>query len=301
MPEPAENAGRDRARQVHRVVFVILWLNLAVAVTKAAYALAVGSLSVGTDAMHSFLDAGANVIGLIALRLAAQPPDSEHPYGHRKFEIVAATSIGVIITAGVIEFGWGAIRALIDGRPAVETPAIGFAIIGGTWVVNMFVATYEARKGKQLDSPFLLADAGHTASDVVVTGAVLLSLGAARLGIAWADAAGALFVLVIVARVAWSILSSNLSVLVDRAVIDADRVRNIALAIDGVQDVHRIRSRGTDVHAELDLHLLIDGELPLRRAHEIAHNVEDAVRLAMPEIHDVTIHMEPEDDEEEAL
>jgi cation diffusion facilitator family transporter len=291
----------ERAKRVHRVVWTVLWLNLAVAAAKAAYALWAGSLAVGTDAVHSFLDAGANVIGLIALRLAAQPADPEHPYGHRKFEIVAATAIGVVIAVGVFELGSSAIAALLDGRPAAEPPAAGFAVVGGTWIVNMFVAAYEARAGRELGSPFLLADAGHTASDVIVTAGVLASLAAARYGIAWADAVGALVVLLFVARVAWGILTSNLGVLVDRVVVDPEAVRKVALAVPGVADCHRVRSRGTDLHAQVDLHLLIAGEIPLRQAHAVAHDVERALRQAFPAVKDVTIHMEPDDDDDEGL
>ncbi len=292
---------QSRTAQVRHVMFLVLWLNLLVAVAKALYAAWSGSLSVGTDAMHSFLDAGANVLGLIALRFADAPPDPEHPYGHRKFEIIAAAAIGVVITAGVIEFGVNAVTAIMEGKPASPPPTVGFVIVTGTWLINMFVAAYEAKRARELDSEFLMADAGHTASDVLVTAAVLVSMGAARVGVAWADAVGALIVLVFVARVAYSILAHNISILVDAAVIDADEVRDIALSTEGVRDCHRVRSRGSAASAHLDLHLHLDPMITLYRAHEIAHAVEDKLRAAFPEIADVTIHMEPDGDKKEAL
>ncbi len=301
MNQPAPIDPCVRERRVRRVVFAILWLNLAVAIAKAVYAHWSGSLAVAADALHSFLDAGANVIGLIALRLAHQPPDAEHPYGHRKFEIVAAASIGVLVSAGAFEFGTGAVGALIEGRPSLETPPAGFVVIGGTWLINIFVAVYEGRAARRYDSPLLAADAGHTASDVVVTTAVLVALVAGRFGIGWADPAAALFVLAVVAKVAWSILAGNVGVLVDRAVVDPARVRELVLATPGARGCHRVRSRGTSVAAHLDLHVLMDPELPLRTAHEIAHHVEDRLRAELPEVVDVTIHIEPEGDPPEGL
>ena len=110
MSDSKELSPSERARQVRRVVWVELFLNLLVASVKAVYGAWSGSLAVASDALHSFLDAGANIIGLVALRLSDAPPDPEHPYGHRKFEIVAATAIGVVIAGGVIQFGKGCCR-----------------------------------------------------------------------------------------------------------------------------------------------------------------------------------------------
>lgn len=299
MTQPDAEATRTRA--VRQVVLVTLVLNLVVALAKGIFGVLTGSIAIATDAIHSLVDAGSNVIGLVTLRLAAAPPDREHPYGHRKFEIVAAAAIGIAVGIAAVRFAWDAIEALIQGRPPPETTGIGFGIIVGTWIINVFVATYEARRGRQLGSEFLLADASHTASDVVVTGAVFASYLAAHLGVAWADPIGALFVVVIVARVAWQLLGRNLSILVDQAVIDPTRVVAVANQVPGVEGCHRVRSRGSERAAHVDLHIQIDGEVSLRRAHTLAHEVEDALRRAMPEIIDVTVHMEPDDDEVEGL
>lgn len=298
---PPRAADRDRERAVRRVVLIVLVLNLVVAVAKAIYGLASGSLAVSTDAVHSFLDASGNVIALVALKIAAAPPDRGHPYGHRKIEIVAAAAVGVLITAGVINFGVHAIDALRSGEHAAPPGVIGFAVVGGTFVVNAFVSVYESRRGSRLSSAFLVADAAHTVSDVLVTLTVLVSMAAARLGVGWADPVAALVVLVFVARVAWRILAGNLSVLVDAAVIDPERVVQIALSVAGVRGCHRVRSRGTDFAAHVDLHLLFDNDISLRAAHELAHTVESALRREIPAVVDVTIHMEPEESGYEQL
>ena len=293
----------DRETQIaiQRVVVHILWLNLAVAAAKAVYGFWSGSLAVASDAIHSLLDAASNVIGLVALRLAASPPDSDHPYGHRKIEILAAALIGVLIVAGSVRFAWSAIDALAVGRKPPIVTVAGFVVMGGTLVVNLFVATFEARRGRQLRSPFLLADAGHTASDVAVTIAVVLSLVATRSGVTWADPVAALVVLVVIAHVAWRILSSNVGILLDRAVIDAAKVSAVVAGIKGVAGCHRVRSRGVEGAVHLDLHLLVDGDLPLKSAHEISHGVEEKLRAAFPGVVDVTIHIEPEGEPEEEL
>ncbi len=290
-----------RTDAVKRVLWVTLALNLLVAAAKAIYGAWSGSLAIASDAVHSLVDAVSNVIGLLVVGAAARPPDSQHPYGHRKHEVVAAALIGVVIGVAALRFGWAAAEALLWGRPAPTTSLAGFVIIIGTWIINVFVAAYEGRKAKQLDSVYLAADAAHTASDVLVTAAVLLAFTAAHFGIGWADPIGAFVVLLMVGRVAWGILAGNVAVLVDAAVVPADEVRRVVMAVPGVRGCHRVRSRGPETAAHLDLHILLYADLSLRQAHELAHRAEDALREAFPALVDVVVHMEPHDDAPEPL
>ncbi len=291
----------ERQRETRRVILVIFWLNLLVAVAKGGYGLWSGSLAVSVDAFHSMLDALANLVGLVALRLASQPPDSEHPYGHRKFETLAAACVGVFIAVGVFEFGKKAVESLFfDAEPAMPSLA-GFVVVGSTWLINMFVASYEARRGRELESSFLLADAAHTASDVLVTAAVMAALTGLYFGLPGLDAVCSVVVLVVITRVAWTILKENSDVLVDRSALQPEAVRKVAMTCAGVRNCHRIRSRGSEHAIHLDLHLLLDGDQSLRQAHDIAHDVETNLRRAFPALVDVTIHMEPEEDGYEGL
>jgi cation diffusion facilitator family transporter len=289
------------AAAVRRVVVLILVLNLLVAAAKGAYAAWSGSLAVATDAVHSLLDASSNVVGIIALRMAHSPPDAEHPYGHHKIEILAAAGIGVLIGGATFQFASSAVSALLHGRPAPVSGLLGFVVVGATLVTNVFVAAYEHRRGRQLGSAFLVADAMHTASDVAVTVAVLISMVATRLGVSWADPAAALAVTVVIGRVAWNILAENLGILLDRAVLPAEKVKEVALATPGVVGCHRVRSRGVTGAYQLDLHVQLDGGLPLSRAHEISHVVETRLKQEFAGLGDVTIHVEPDDDEEEPI
>lgn len=293
--------GEARHRAVRRVLLVTLVLNLMVAAAKGIYGIWSGSLAIAADAVHSLVDASANIVGMVALRFAAAPPDQTHPYGHQKIEIAAAAAIGMAIGVTAIELGWSTIHALLDGRAAPATSTVGFVIVGGTWITNMFVATYERRRARQLDSAYLAADAAHTASDVAVTAAVLAAYTAAHFGVRWADPVGALLVLAVIGRVAWQVLSSNVSILIDRAVLDPDEVRAAARGVAGVSDSHRIRSRGTSQAVLVDLHVQVDGAMSLCEAHRVAHRVEETLRRTWPAIVDVTIHIEPADDQYEGL
>lgn len=290
-----------RQREVQATLLWVLAANLGVAAAKAVYALISGSVSMGADAVHSVIDSSTNVIGLVSLRYAAAPADPEHPYGHHKLEILAAAAIGLLILAGAIVFGREAIEALQGTRPAPDVGPLGYAIAGGTIAVNALVSRLERRAGERLGSPFLLADAAHTGSDVFVSLAVLASLVAARLGYPLADPVVAIVVLTLVARIGWAVLKPNLAVLVDAAALDAGAIAEAALAEPGVRGVHRVRSRGTATAVQLDLHLHVDGESTVTAAHELAHRVEDRLRVRFPALGDVTIHIEPAGDPEESL
>lgn len=291
----------ERKHAVKRVLVIVMVLNLVVAVAKAVYGMWSGSLLIAADALHSFIDAAANVAGLVALRWAEAPADRGHPYGHHKIEIAAAAGIGVLLALGAIEFGRSAVDALLHGRQAPATSEIGFAVIIATWVINLFVATYEHRCATRLDSSYLAADAMHTASDLAVTAAVLIAYTAIYFGVAWADPVGALLVMVVIVRVTWHVLGENLSVLIDRAAIDPERVRAVAMTVTGVSGCHRVRSHGVTRAAYVDLHLQVDGALSLHEAHALSHRVEDVLRRELPDIADVTIHVEPTGDPHEAL
>jgi cation diffusion facilitator family transporter len=286
---------------VRRVLWIVLGLNLLVFTVKAIYGWWSGSLAISSDAVHSLTDAAANVIGLVVLRFAGAPPDEGHPYGHRKLEMVAASVIGLTVSVAALGFAWDAVHALASGPEIPAQSALGFVVIGGTWLVNLVVATYEARQARKLDSAYLAADAAHTASDLLVTAGVAVSFTASYLGVSWADPVGALLIVAFIGRIAWTILRSNVTVLIDRAAVDPEHIARVARSIAGVEEVHRIRSRGARGAAQVDLHVLVDGDLPLREAHEISHRVEEAMRRAIPGIVDVTIHLEPAGDPEEGL
>ncbi|MCK6545033.1 cation diffusion facilitator family transporter [Myxococcota bacterium] len=280
-------------RRVERVVLQILVLNIAVAAAKGVYGWMSGSLAVASDALHSGLDAASNIVGFVALRLAARPPDDDHPYGHEKVEIVAAAVIGFVIAGGAVNFGIEAAKALIEGRPPPEVGAGGFVVMLGTLAVNLFVAWWERKKGRALDSPFLVADAAHTGSDVLVTIGVIIALIGAHFGITWADPVASLVVLAVVATVGVRIIRENVDVLIDRVALDAAELRTVALAVPGVLGCHRVRSRGIGGLLRVDLHVVLDGQITLERAHEITHEVETRIQARYPNAQDVVIHTEP--------
>ncbi len=287
------NRYRARVQSVKHVLWVTLALNVLVAVAKLVVGKLIGSLTLVSDGVHSLTDGSSNVIGLVSMAWAARPADASHPYGHQKFEILAATAVGVSLFITAWEIGRHAVSAMLTPSAPPTIDALGFVVVGVTFAVNVFVASYERAAGKRLQSPLLLADAAHTASDLFVTLSVLASLVACRLGAPWLDPVIALGIGAFIALLAFRLLLQNVTVLADGAPIPSEDIERIVLAVPGVRSCHKIRTRGYAGHIWVDLHVRVDPHLDTIAGHRIVHDVQAEVRRSLPGIEDVLIHTEP--------
>jgi len=288
------SAAPSRHAEVRRVIFVTLVLNLIVAGAKVTAGLAFGLVSLAADGMHSLIDGLNNVVGLIAVASASRPPDADHPYGHRKFETFAALAVAIFL----ILAGAGVVHEALARREGGERPETGivtYIVALSTLCVNVGVARWERRKGEELSSEFLLADAAHTATDVLMTTAVLGAMIGVDLEAPWVDLVAALGIAGMIAWTAIRLLRSTLSVLSDGTFISAAAVERVVLGVAGVRSCHKIRTRGPEGHVFADLHIQVDPTMTVREGHAVAHRVVDAIRGALPGVQDVVTHVEPDE------
>ncbi len=291
MTSPASRSA-ERARKIRFVLWAILVANWAVAALKLVYGLASGSAALSADGLHSFIDGGSNVIGLVAMWIAAQPADENHPYGHEKFEALAALAIGAMIGIGMFELGRMSFSALVaNSRPEVSNTMLIVTV--GTLLVNVVVTRIETAQGKKLNSTILLADAQHTLSDVFVSLVVIVSLVLSRLEVPRADGLVGLAVLGFVARAGWMVIRQAVEPLSDTARLDRQSLEALCLAVPGVRRVHHIRSRGMAESVQVDLKIDVDRAQSLADAHKVADAVEAAIIAAHPQVNDVMVHVEP--------
>jgi cation diffusion facilitator family transporter len=289
---PEAGSAAARQREVGLVLLRVLVLNLVVAAAKLMLGYSTGAVSVISDGFHSLTDSASNVMGLVGLRAARKPPDDDHPYGHRKYETLAAAGIFVFLLFVVVEVLRGALSRLSGGAPASVT-ALSFVVMLVTLGINLFVVRYESGRARALGSELLLADALHTRSDVLTSCAVLVSLAAVRLGYPLLDPIGALIIAVFIARTGLEIARETSPILADRVVLDEDDVRRVVMSVPDVVGCHQIRSRGSVDHAFLDLHVWFTGSTPLVEAHRLSHVVKDRLMQKYPQVADAIIHIEP--------
>jgi len=289
MPRP-ETA--DRATQVRRVLLGLLLANLVVVGAKLGVGLAAHSLAVLGDTLHSAVDALNNVLALVVVRVASKAPDDDHPYGHQKFETLGALLIVGFLSNPCFELVRGGVGRLAGSHPAPTPSTLQLAIMVATLGINALVAWYENRRGHDLASHLLIADASHTKSDVLITVGVLIGLLLARRGWWWADPAFAIVIAALIVRVAYRILQESIPELVDQRAVDTAAIRTAAQDIRGVKSAYGIRSRGSANVRYAEVTIAVDGDANVQAAHAIADQVEERLKrdLALSE---VTVHVEP--------
>jgi cation diffusion facilitator family transporter len=257
-----------------------------------------GALSMVADGFHSTLDASSNIVGLLGLKAARQPPDDDHPYGHRKFEALAALGISLFLFITCYEILTQVIGR-IGGDHRVEPRLITFLVMAVTIGINLVVTRYERREGKRLRSMILLADAKHTQSDVFASLGVVVSLIAAVLDYSVLDLVAAVAIAGFIAYSGYTIVHGAFSVLADAQVVDPGEVVRLALEVEGITAAHRVRSRGLPDDIHIDLHLHVRPDMTIRSAHDLAHEVTDRIRTGIPGVIDVVVHVEPEGEHED--
>jgi cation diffusion facilitator family transporter len=294
----ARPAGPARERRKQRAITLSIISAVILTTVKLVVAFFTGSLAVFSEAVHSLTDIVAASIALLALRRAAHPPDSRHRYGHEKLENVSAIAEGVIILLFICFVVAEAIERLAGQAHEVTTPLLAASVMVASAVVNLAIATHLRRVARETESAAVEADAQHLMTDVYTSGATAIGLGLLGItGYDRLDAVVALVVSALVIRIGLQLIVGSTRVLLDEG-LPAGEIAMIERLIDiegveGLTGFHRLRTRRAGSRRYVDLHLTLDENLPLWRAHELAHQVEQAIEAHIDNV-DVLIHIEPD-------
>jgi len=277
-------------QQIRWVLILTMALNFIAMGIKLVAGLLTGSLSMVADGLDSFFDGLSNIVGLGGLYAAGKPPDADHPYGHRKFETVAALSISFLLFLTcwqLLQTAWSRFNQAI--HPEVNYWTILAMLL--SILIQAGTSIYELRAGRRLKSEVLVADAMHTRASILVSISVMVGLFFVWLGYPQADTLLAVFVALVIAKIGVDILRETLPVLVDRAAIDPKKIADVVGGVGGVESFHRVRSRGAEGSAAVDLHLRVSPDKTVQEADAIAHEVRRQL-LNLENVNDVTVHLE---------
>jgi cation diffusion facilitator family transporter len=277
---------------VRRTLIVVLALNALVALLKVAVGIHTGVLTVIGAALESGLDMLNNAIALTVVGIAHRGPDEEHPYGHAKFETLGTLAVVGFLSISCFELIREGATALLYGKTVHVAQAQDIAVVVATVGINGYVVWYESRRGRQLHSALLIADAAHTRSDILVTLLAIVSLFLANRGLQRVDGALAIIVGLVIAWTGYQILRMSIPVLVDERALEAAQIRAVVEAVPGVLAVRDIRSRATAADSFAEVTIAVSGRASVAEAHALADEVERAVaqRLGGGQ---VTVHIEP--------
>jgi cation diffusion facilitator family transporter len=287
--------GRPETALVRRVFIGLLVANLLVVGAKLAVGLRAGSLAILGSALDSSVDVLNNALALIVVRMAAKAPDEDHPYGHGKFETLGALAIVGFLAITCFELIRGAVNELLEGGHPVGVTDAQLALLVLVLGLNVVLAWYESRRGQELRSELLIADAAHTRTDVLITVGVLSGVLFARQGWWWVDPALAVVVALLIVLVAYRILVRTVPVLVDERALPTREIQETAEAVPGVKSAYGIRSRGSRGPVDrryAEVTIAVARESDVAAAHAIADRVEERLKTDL-RLHEVTVHVEP--------
>jgi len=280
----------ERDRQVRRVIIIEGLANVAVLALKLVVGVSTGSLAVLGDALHSLSDVANNAVAWFVVRISSQPPDRDHPYGHRKFETLAVFVLATLLTVLGIELALGALRR--EAQPTVGDPWT-LPLMLGVLAINVALASWEGAWARRLSSDILGADARHTFADVLTTIVVIVGWQLSVRGYPWLDTVCAIAVAAFVLALAFGLFRRAIPILVDSIAVEPEAVGDVARAVHGVRGVKTVRSRSTGGSTAIDMIVTVDSGITAADAHAITDAIEEELRAHLS-IDDVTIHVEPD-------
>jgi cation diffusion facilitator family transporter len=288
-------AAQEHYVRIRRILIWVLFLNWFVALAKILYGLFTRTVSMTADGFHSLADGSSNIIGLIGIRLACQPKDKDHPYGHKKYETFFSLGIALFLFIVCVNLlREGIIRIYKPVTPQIDIKS--FLVMIVTLGINLVVMNYEYKKGRLLQSDILVSDSMHTKADIFTSLSVIIALFAIKIGYPIIDPIATIIIALFIAHAGLDIVKYSSKILCDTvAIVDVKKIVGIVLGITGVKTCHKIRTRGRPDDIHLDLHVQVNADMHINKAHKISYAIEEAIKKGIPEITDVVVHMEPKE------
>ena len=292
--------GEARYREMKKVTLIGSVIDLLLGVFKILVGWVASSQSLIADGVHSLSDLATDFVVLYAAKHGSREADEEHPYGHGRIETLATAGLGVALVIVAIGIAWDAIARLFEPERLFQPGIWALVVALLSVVLKEWIYRYTMRVAKRVRSPMLEANAWHSRTDAISSIVVVIGVGGTMLGLDYLDAIAAVGVALMVAKIGWDLGWESLHELADRALEQerVEKIRKAILAVDGVRHLHLLRSRKVGHEALVDVHVQVDPWLSVSEGHMIAIAVEEAAKSSLDEVTDVTVHIDPEDDEE---
>ena len=294
----------DRTKDIYRVTLVGSVINVVLLLFKFVAGIIGHSAAMLADAVHSLSDFVTDVIVLVFIRISGKPQDKSHDYGHGKFETLAMTLIGVallLVALGILNSGALKIKLWLEGEQleAPGTIALWAALL--SVVLKEGVYRYSMIKARQLNSPAVEANAWHHRSDALSSIGTAVGIGGAIfLGQRWTvlDPIASVVVGIFIVKVSVSLLRRGIGDLLEQSLPDAveEEILQLVAALPGLSKPHDLRTRRIGNHYAIELHILMDGNITLREAHDKASEVEETLKSHYGQETHVAVHVEPKGD-----
>ncbi len=286
----------DFEKTATRVSLVSVAGNAALSVFKLLAGILAHSGAMISDAVHSASDVLSSFIVIIGVKLSAREADRDHPYGHERFECVAAIVLAVVLAVTGLLIGYGAVESIGAGEKAAVIPGL-LALIAAAVSIACKEAMYWYTRhyARRLNSAALMANAWHHRSDALSSVGALIGIAGARLGYPIMEPIASLLICLFILKAAYDIFKDATGKMVDRA-CDAEteqRIADCVLSQREVLGIDRLQTREFGSKIYVDLEIRVDGSLPLVEAHAIAEQVHDRIEAEFPAVKHIMVHVNP--------
>jgi len=290
---------QQRKKSMDRATWWGIFVNLVLAVAKLIIGFIGHSQALIADGLHSLSDLISDGLVLYATHHSNVEADDDHPYGHARYETFATIALGVLLIAVAIGIGFDAVHRILDQSHLMVPATITLWVAGLSILSKEVLYHYTVHVARKVKSKMLEANAWHHRSDAVSSIVVFVGIAGAIWGWPLLDSIAALIVAIMIARIGWELSHHSFQELVDTA-LEPETLENIKhhiLEVDGVLELHMLRSRRMGHNALVDVHILVDSRVSVSEGHQISEAVAKGLIADFDEINDVTVHIDPEDDE----
>ena len=298
--EPRANAACDeefaaRNRTVARLSAVGVGGNVLLAIFKLVAGILGNSMALVSDAVHSASDVLTTAVAYVGDRIARREADESHPYGHERFEQLAAAVLAAILAVVGVGIGVAGIQAAFDGGARTEPGVLALVAAAVSIVVKEAMFWYTRHGAQAISSDVFMADAWHHRTDALSSVAALVGVGAARLGFPLGDPLASVIICFFVLKVAWEVGREAVGKLVDESGGEELNalIAEKAIACEGVDHIDSVVTRRFGNQYYADVEVAMDGSLTLEEAHRRAELVHDHIEHECPQVKHVTVHVNP--------
>lgn len=283
------------SEQIKSVANLAIFTNVSLFVLKVLVGLLSGSVALIADGIHSLSDLSTDVIVILGAHLGAKEPDQEHPYGHGRLETFSAGFVALFLVFVGTAMIYRAAGDITKGRVIDPYPAI-FIVAGFSVVVKELLYRLAKSVATKSHSPALYANAWHHRSDALSSIAVLIGFVSLRFGFDYGDQVAAIAVGVMIIWVGIKVMGVCVRELTEAAVDESTiaHIKNIINSNSSIRQWHKLRTRTIGREVFLDLHILVDPDLNIKAAHEIAETLETTLHEQVARPVNLTIHIEPD-------
>ena len=288
----------DKSQKAKTVTMYGFALNVVLTVSKIAAGLFSGSYALLVDGIHSLSDLATDVFVYVFSHFAHEDADTEHPYGHGRFENFGTLILGSFLIAVAGGIGYAGIERLMSDihEPIFGPIALSVAVL--SIAINEWIYRFTLKTGQEINSELLIANAWHSRSDSLSSGVVVIGILGTMYGIFWLDTAAAIIVAIMIGHIGFSLAWSNAKQLVDTA-LPEDEVtafKQCAMQVDGVENIHSLRTRKSGSMVFADIHIQVNARASVSEGHQIGQWVTLKLLQEFPSIEDVTFHIDSDDD-----